>query len=1370
LQKIIIILKKTTSLISLFTLLFISQFTWGKSIFVGEKPASFDTFTEKENNVNYADNEYYVYEDVTAEAATNSNLKTTFTPITQANIQTAVNTWFTDPTTATATYGHIKDWDVSNVTDMALLFNGKSTFNDDISGWDVSSVTDMVWMFLNATSFNQDIGGWDVSSVTNMLGMFETAINFNQDIGSWDVSSVTTMHQMFYQANNFNQNIGGWDVSSVTNMSYMFSFARSFNQDIGGWNVSNVINMSGMFDRATNFNQDIRGWDVSSVKKMGAMFYEATNFNQDLSNWCVSNITTEPTNFSTTSGLQQNNKPVWGTCPIEVTTTAVTAINTISATFGGEIITQDIVTGRGIVYAETAADADPEIGDAGIINETNGLGTGTFSAIVSGLKDNTQYSYRAYASRASGTTYGDVLTFTTKPFTLITQANIQTAVNEWVADPTAAEATYGHIKDWDVSNVTDMSSLFEGKSTFNDDISGWDVSSVTNMSGMFNGANNFNQDIGGWDVSSLTNMDSMFWLATNFNQDIGSWDVSSVTNMFGMFEDAINFNQDIGGWDVSSVTNMGLMFNGASAFNQDIGDWDVSSVTTMVGMFQDSIFNQDIGGWDVSNVTDMLGMFRRSPFNQDIGGWDVSNVTNMISMFGTTSSFNQDLGGWDVSSVTYMTQMFYQANNFNQNIGGWDVSSVTAMGFMFFEAISFNQDLSSWCVSKITTEPKNFSLTSPLEANNKPIWGTCPMEVTTTAVTAINVISATFSGEVIANNIVTVTERGIVYVETATDAAPEIGDAGVTKEVIGSGTGTFSAIVSGLTGNTQYSYRAYANTAAGTTYGDVLTFTTKPFILITQANIKTAVDAWVAAPITAAATYDHISNWDVSNVTDMSSLFRNKASFNDDISDWDVSNVTEMSSMFRNAANFNIDISSWDVSKVTEMSSMFRDSANFNQDISTWNVSNVTNMSSLFNGASSFNQDIGSWDVSNVTDMAFMFANTAMFSQDLSNWCVTNISSEPRLFLANSLLASYPENQPYWGTCAGTIAVITAAATEINVTSVNLGGEVRTQDIVIERGILYAETAVTAAPEIGDAGVINEVFGSGSGTFSITVSGLTAVTKYSYRAYATRASGTTYGEVLTVTTINRIAITQANIQTAVNNWIADPIVAEATYGHISDWDVSSVTDMSNLFRNKSTFNEDISGWIVSKVTAMTNMFLGATNFNQDLSGWDVSSVTDMYAMFFNASNFNQNLGIWDVSGVTDMSFLFYGTTNFNQDLSGWCVSNITSEPKDFSSNSGLQEANKPVWGACGVLSADDFTDNNIKIYTSDTNEIRISGIILGERANVELFDLLGKKVGSYFIEKADTNNYIQLNNLKTGVYLVRLKTGSKMESKKIFIQ
>ena len=78
---------------------------------------------------------------------------------------------------------------------------------------------------------------------------------------------------------------------------------------------------------------------------------------------------------------------------------------------------------------------------------------------------------------------------------------------------------------------------------------------------------------------------------------------------------------------------------------------------------------------------------------------------------------------------------------------------------------------------------------------------------------------------------------------------------------------------------------------------------------------------------------------------------------------WNVKLVRDMSSLLADK-NFNVDISQWDVSMVTNMSSMFGGASSFNQSLSSWNVSNVRNMSWMFCGAESFNQSLECWDVS----------------------------------------------------------------------------------------------------------------------------------------------------------------------------------------------------------------------------------------------------------------------------------------------------------------------------------------------------------------------------------------------------------------------
>jgi surface protein len=210
---------------------------------------------------------------------------------------------------------------------------------------------------------------------------------------------------------------------------------------------------------------------------------------------------------------------------------------------------------------------------------------------------------------------------------LRTDDDIKKAVKRWCNPDTHAKAEerYGHISDWDVSSVTNMSELFREKKTFNDDISRWNVSNVTNMYMMFGDAFAFNQPIGDWNVSKVVDMSFMFFNARTFNQPIGGWDVSNVTNMGDMFEGAFAFNQPIEGWNISKVANMSGMFWGAKSFNQPIGAWNVSDETNISNMFNNAnafISNGDLiynvqSNWDNVNTNQL---FYTNPLGRRRGG------------------------------------------------------------------------------------------------------------------------------------------------------------------------------------------------------------------------------------------------------------------------------------------------------------------------------------------------------------------------------------------------------------------------------------------------------------------------------------------------------------------------------------------------------------------------------------------------------------------------------------------------------------------------------------------------------------------------------------------------------------------------------
>jgi len=88
---------------------------------------------------------------------------------TDDDIRQAVNAWCENPIDAEKKYGHISNWNTSNVTNMNYLFSNASDFNQDISNWDVSNVRTIISMFKDASSFNQDLNMWNPSNLDSVF-------------------------------------------------------------------------------------------------------------------------------------------------------------------------------------------------------------------------------------------------------------------------------------------------------------------------------------------------------------------------------------------------------------------------------------------------------------------------------------------------------------------------------------------------------------------------------------------------------------------------------------------------------------------------------------------------------------------------------------------------------------------------------------------------------------------------------------------------------------------------------------------------------------------------------------------------------------------------------------------------------------------------------------------------------------------------------------------------------------------------------------------------------------------------------------------------------------------------------------------------
>ena len=144
--------------------------------------------------------------------------------------------------------------------------------------------------------------------------------------------------------------------------------------------------------------------------------------------------------------------------------------------------------------------------------------------------------------------------------------------------------------------------------------------------------------------------------------------------------------------------------------------------------------------------------------------------------------------------------------------------------------------------------------------------------------------------------------------------------------------------------------------------------------------------------------------------------------------------------------------------------------------------------------------------------------------------------------------------------------------------------------------------------------------------------------------------------------------------------------------NIGNWDVSNVISMYAMFWNAASFNQSIAHWDVSNVSDFINTFTRATNFNQNIEDWNVSNGTTMRGMFSYASSFNQPLGNWDVSNVDNMNYVFYNAILFNQDISNWDVG-LVEEMFSMFNNASSFNQDLSNWNVENVFLCENFDDN-----------------------------------------------------------------------------
>ena len=797
------------------------------------------------------------------------------------------------------------------------------------------------------------------------------------------------------------------------------------------------------------------------------------------------------------------------------------------------------------------------------------------------------------------------------------------------------------VSKWDMSNVKNMESMFEGCENFNSDLSNWNTKNVINMKNLFKGCNSFNQDISKWNVKKVKNFHNMFLDVPNLNKaypvtlKINEYDYNNDFEFDGVKvyssndnnKNAIDLNNSIENFynryyyfnyyidDNDEYYRILELFKTYKNYNYVYGkiqDLNTTYVTNMSNSFkldntksqeiQNKLinFNEDLTMWDVSNVKNMESMFHGCEnFNHSLSNWNISNVTNMKSMFQECKKFNSDLSNWKIKNVN-MESMFHGCENLNSDLSNWNMSNVTNIIGMFYGCTNFNSNLSEWNIEKVKNLINLFYNCENFYSDLSK-WNT----------TNITNMKNMFKGcKKFNSDLFNWNTSNVTNMESMFEGCENFNQYISTNIRINIKNETISP--ADAVGNNRYVDGKYVYGADKESY--ILSLNGREFEwkLITNI-IKTTKQ----------------STWNTQKVTSMKNMFKNCTKFNQDIRLWDVSNVTDMENIFLNTELVNSEyfkyvfnkqlnsknkyeffkyiveknenepkikdiigktkygpIQNWNTRLVTNMNGLFQNKTDFNEDISKWNTENVKLMNNMFNGATSFNQDIRIWDVRKVTNMTNIFTNATK--------------------LVNSKYFKYVTNN------------------ELGIKVVKVENKYEFFKYPIEK------------PEYS----INFT----NQTYNITPLGI-IINNYFLNE---REEIKKYGPIenWNVSNVNDMeAIFYAGSRSPTLDLSSDRAEYEVYNKQYIDYNKDKIK-IDKIWKKKQKFNKDISEWDVSNVTNMNSIFYGCGKFNQNIKNWDVSNVKIMQLMFGYARSFDKDIRKWNVGNVIDITFMFAGTNAF----------------------------------------------------------------------------------------------------------------------------
>jgi hypothetical protein len=388
--------------------------------------------------------------------------------------------------------------------------------------------------------------------------------------------------------------------------------------------------------------------------------------------------------------------------------------------------------------------------------------------------------------------------------------------------------------------------------------------------------------------------------------------------------------------------------------------------------------------------------------------------------------------------------------------------------------------------------------------------------VTTAAATATSSETASGGGTVSSDRGAAVTSKGLCW---GTVTNPTVSD---SKSTDGSGIGSFTSLITGLTTRTTYHVRAYAINSVGTSYGADVVFTTPALAnLTTSAAVATSsTSASAGGNVTAEGGVPVTVKGVCWGTAQNPTIFDTKTSdgtgtgaFTSKISGLTAGTTYHVRAYATNSVGI-----AYGLDVVFSTPAMATVTTAAVSTVSPTIVSGGGNAS--IDGGATITAKGLCWGTSanpTISDSKTTDGTgTGTFTTILSN-LTAGITYHARAYATNSVGTAYGADVPFIILTYPTVETVSASASVSPSTTAIGKGRVISEGgtSVTDKGLCWS---TVANPTIADFKTSD---GTGIGSFTDIITGLTPGTSYHLRAYATNLVGTSYGtDIPLKTTVN----------------------------------------------------------------------------------------------------------------------------------------------------------------------------------------------------------------------------------------------------------